>query len=102
MHWIIVFVGALVSTSSCIAAQLLHDDFSVAQINPATWSLSAPFGVYPTQESGRAVLVARAGLNTINDTPASIEVKGRFRFAGTEDHFGITLRSDLSYYQLYG
>src|ERR1051325_3411732 len=78
------------------SGQLLFDDFNGVSINTAFWTPSLPFGFSQVFESGgRAVMVGRGGLDSLQSFPTSIDITGRFRFTGQEDHFGLTLRSDL-------
>jgi hypothetical protein len=78
-------------------AQLLYDDFNDGVVNTSIWSTSSPFGHSQIYESdGRAVMIGRGGLDTLQAFPTEIEISGRFRFTGQEDHFGVTIRSDLA------
>jgi hypothetical protein len=79
-------------------AQLLFDDFNNGMINSSLWTTSLPFGSSQVFESGdRLNMIARGGINTVQPLPTSFEITGRFRFTGQEDHFGITIRSDLAF-----
>lgn len=40
-------------------------------------------------------MISRGGVNTVQSFPGSLDITGRFRFTGQEDHFGLTIRSDL-------
>ncbi len=77
-------------------AQLLYDDFNDGVINTSIWTPSLPFGYSQVFESGgRLNMIGRGGVNTVQSFPTSLDITGRFRFTGQEDHFGLTIRSDL-------
>lgn len=88
-------------------AQLLFDDFNAGAVNSNLWTLSLPFGSSQAfQTNGRAVMIARGAFDAKQSFPTSIEVKGRFKFTGTEDFFQVVIRSDLAlaptYAEKYG
>lgn len=97
---------ALAIVSAQASAQL-YDDFNDGTINTSIWNTSLPSGYSQVFESGgRAVMIGRGGLNTVQGFSSNLEITGRFKFTGQEDHFGITIRSDLvfanSFMEKYG
>jgi len=78
-------------------AATLFDDFNDGVIDTNLWAISLPLGVSQAFEAGgRAVVIGRGGFDTKQSFSNSIEVQGRFKFTGTEDHFSVAIRSDLS------
>ena len=85
----------------CIAgicrSQTVRDDFNDNAIDTTVWAVFTPFGSSQVSEAaGRAIFIGRGGLDTLASYPGAVEIKGRFRFAGSLDNFQVHLRSDLS------
>lgn len=76
--------------------QLLHDDFSSGSIDTTIWQPVAPF--YDSSISsagGYATFVNRGQLLTSGTYGTSLDISGRFSFAGsTYDNFRIVTRTD--------
>src|SRR6266496_1257918 len=54
-----------------------------------------PFwGSSVSESGGRGVLIQRGILNSVAALSNSLDIRGRFRFAGSNDHFRIVFRSD--------
>lgn len=80
------------------ATQITFDDFSGTSIDSSLWDVSLPYGASQVSETGgNAVLVNRGGLNTVASFSDSVDIQGRFKFAGALDHFRVVFRSDLSF-----
>jgi Concanavalin A-like lectin/glucanases superfamily len=70
------------------------DDSTVDTTQWATFTSSTNSQVFET--GGRLILSQRGGLITVATVATNIQVRGRFRFTGSGDHFRVGLRTDGS------
>jgi len=94
----IIAASLLLVCCRSYATPVTFDDFNDSSINTSLWNVSLPNSSSQVSEAGgNAVLVARGGLNTVASYSDSVDISGRFQFAGSLDHFRVVFRSDLSF-----
>ena len=93
MKWIGSFLLFLL-LNNCEAALLVFDDFNDGSFSTDKWVAYRPQGSSQVFESGGfLVMQQRGGIDSLNTLPSNIDISGSFRFTGSEDHFGIVIRS---------
>ena len=78
---------------------LLKDNFDGPLFCPNVWGIyNVSSGSHVSMTDGRAVLENFGSLETIEPLPEAIDIRGRFRFAGSSsvDHFKVGVRTDIS------
>jgi hypothetical protein len=89
----------LATIASASATSVLFDDFNDGVIASVKWGQKFPYqNSVLAEESGALRTQARGQLYTTQEFGSPITVSGSFKMLDHFEHFGITLRSDLSEY----
>lgn len=99
--WLVLLFGLLLKTQAQPIV-VLNETFETP-LNGFVWSriLQNPLSRV-TVANGRASLISRGGLQTMEPLPNNFELQGKFRFVGENDHLRICWRSDLQPVGPYG
>ncbi len=94
---LLLVLACLALATSAQSQIVVSDEFTNAVVDTSKWIPVTPFaGSQITQAGGKVSLIRRGILQTVTNLPTRFQVQGRFKFAGSLDHFRMVFRSDLA------